>query len=422
MKVVILGIDGYLGWPLALHLINKGHEVHGVDNFERKNRVWALGCDSLTKIEPWKSRNLILREMQSNFEFAEISLGSSQPGFIRAFLDSIKPDAIVHLAEQPSAPWSMMDVHNASITQYDNVIGTLQLLWAMHQVCPEAHLVKLGTMGEYGTPNCDIPEGEIPEVCSRWTTKDIEKDSTYRNIDCPMSGLPFPRQAGSWYHLTKVHDTHNIMFACRNWELSSTDIMQGVVFGVKTDDITSDQLITRFDYDEVFGTVINRFCAQALLGHPLTVYGLGGQTRGFLPIQDSIICMTLALENPPQVGEYRTFNQFERTYSVSDLAGLVKVAASEALDFNVKIKHYENPRKEMEAHYYNPTREKLVNLGYKPTTDILPEIEKLLEDLYPYRSRIKENLIVPETRWDSEHRRSDEIMQGILGTISNEIV
>lgn len=405
MKIAILGIDGYLGWPLALHLIRRGHTVCGIDNSSRRRRVNELGCDSLTPIETLTARKALLRNMQGDIEFADVALGCDSPGYIASFLQNTKPDAIVHLAEQPSAPWSMIGVNYAAATQEENVIGTLHLLWAMYEECPDAHLIKLGTMGEYGTPNCDIPEGEIPEWCM---------DSDYGNDPavghtCPMQGLQFPRQAGSFYHLSKVHDTHNIVFACKNWNLSSTDIMQGPVFGVKTTAMLDEEkLITRFDYDEVFGTVINRFCAQALLGHQLTVYGEGNQTRGYLPIEDSMFCITLAIENPPDKGEYRVFNQFERTYSINELADIVQVAAARNGIVSY-VKHYENPRKEAETHYYNPYRQKLVDLGYQPTTDITDDVTRLIADLRPYKDRLDPHRVVPQTRWDIKHRESNII-------------
>jgi len=253
-------------------------------------------------------------------------------------------------------------------------------------------------MGEYGTPNCDIPEGRIPEECIYKGILDFRLDShsphdEFVDSECPMAGLLFPRTAGSFYHLSKVMDTLNIEFACRNWGLYSTDIMQGVVFGLASP-VCSEEL-TRFDYDECFGTVINRFCAQAISGMPLTVYGEGGQTRGFLTLSDSIQCLTLAIENPPLAGEYRTLNQFEDVYSVKELAYMVK----EVRAFPVAINHLPNPRKEAETHYYNPDHQKLFDLGYKPTTNVRGEISKLIQQLLPFRDRVKEEVIMPEIIW-----------------------
>ena len=396
MKVAILGIDGYIGWPLAMHLLNKGHEICGLDNYVRRQRVRSIGSKSLTPIMSILDRDLSISELPIFCDkIANLSM-TNYPS-LKAFMEFHKPEAIVHLAEQPSAPWSMKDHKSATITQYENVIGTLNLLWAMKEHCPNAHLIKLGSMGEYGTPRCDIPEGGIPEKCIGKGV-DILNDayeSCYVKPECPLSGLLFPRTANSFYHLSKVHDTHNIHFACRNWGLRSTDIMQGVVFGL-TD--TSKYKITRFDYDEYFGTALNRFCAQAIIGHPLTVYGKGNQTRGFLPLKDSIQCLTLALEQSPDEGEYRTLNQFEDKYSVKSLASMVCKGAS-SLNIKASIQYIKNPRTEPDQHYYNPSHRKLFYMGYAPTTDIQSEINKLLINLLPYKDNVIKEVIMPKTKW-----------------------
>ena len=389
-RVLILGIDGYIGWALGNYLLQSGnYEIAGVDDASRRRRVAEVKSESLTPISPIIGRRSELRNIPGFIDWINISLGSDQANYIRSVLKDIKPDTIIHLAEQPSAPWSMRDVNFASATQLDNVIGTLHLLWAMKAECPSAHLIKLGTMGEYGTPECDIPEGIIPGQClSRIHVLDAGQDSTeYRKIPCPMQGLPFPRTPGSFYHLSKVHDTHNIIFSCRTWGLTATDIMQGVVFGV--------EFGTRFDYDQYFGTVINRFCAQAISGRPLTVYGEGNQTRGYLPLRDSIQCLTIAINKPPQPGEYRTLNQFEHIYSVNHLAALVQ----EVCPTPVSIAHIPNPRTEAESHYYNPAHQKLFDLGYKPSHDIRGEIEHLIEILLPYKENVKPGIILPTTTW-----------------------
>jgi nucleoside-diphosphate-sugar epimerase len=387
MKILICGIDGYIGYPLSIHLLKRGHEVHGLDNLTRRERVKDIGSDSLTPITSYQYRIDYTKHSFSNFEgTAHISLGNESNKLLSDYLNLINPDCIIHLAEMPSAPWSMIDAIRANQTQHDNVIGTLNLLWAMKNACPSAHLLKLGTMGEYGTPNCDIPEGVIPRRCIS------NEDET--DIECPMHSLPFPRTPGSFYHLSKVHDTYNIIFACRNWGFRSTDIMQGVVFGLAED----LGVLTRFDYDEYFGTVINRFCAQAIIEHPLTVYGNGSQTRGFLPLKDSIKCLTIAAENPPELGEYRTLNQFENIYSINTLADMVCESAR-SLGLHVGINHLVNPRNEAENHYYNPTHQKLFNLGYVPTTDIQIEITKLINQLLPYKDRVIKEVIMPKTTW-----------------------
>ena len=395
MKIMILGSDGYIGYPLTLHLLKKGHEVFGVDNYSRRQRVEEVGSNSLTPITTHIGRKGYLKHSysQSFVDQVDISLGKDSPGYIRHFLKEFKPEAIVHLAEQPSAPWSMISVNEARATQIENIIGTLDLLWAIRQECPTTHLVKLGTMGEYGTPNCDIPEGKIPEVCLG-----NKPESLATPVPCPMSGLLFPRTPGSFYHLTKVHDTFNIEFCCRIWGLRSTDIMQGVLYGVKVTGEEGLEQITRFDYDQYFGTAINRFCAQALINHPLTIYGKGEQTRGYLPLKDSIQCLTIAIENPPEQGTYRTLNQFEDTYSINELAHLVQNAAYD-LGMTSERGPIPNPRIEAEEHYYNPHHQTLFDLGYKPTVNTAKEIKNLLLDLEPFSNRINEKVIMPTTKW-----------------------
>ena len=290
----------------------------------------------------------------------------------------------------PSAPYSMMDAHHATWVQTNNVVGTLNILYAIKEVCPRAHLVKLGTMGEYGTPNLDIPEG--------FFTIDYKDRS---------DTLPFPRQAGSWYHWSKVHDSNNIMFSCRLWGLRSTDIMQGVVFGTRIDQMGEDpRLLTRLDFDECFGTVINRFCCQAVIGHPLTPFGKGHQRRGFINLGDSMQCMTIAVENPPEAGEYRVFNQFENVYGIAELAEKVKVAGQK-VGLDVQIHSIENPRTEAEEHYYNPDRQHLIQLGYQPSHDIDSGIAIMLQDLMKYRVRIEEKkrVLIPDIHWDGRRQK-----------------
>lgn len=389
MKILIAGIDGYIGYPLALHLMKRGHEVCGIDNYSRRRLVHAAGSDSLTPILDAPERERYLRSNKNFYEeVARINLTDAYK--TNSFLAYTKPDSIVHLAEQPSAPWSMKSRITCIETQVNNVAGTLSLLWAMRKHCPNAHLVKLGTMGEYGTPECDIPEGSIPDTCIRgnWNPP----------VECPMAGLPFPRSPGSFYHLSKAHDTHNIIFACQAWGLCSTDIMQGPVFGVTTGDELDSRHLTRFDYDQYFGTVINRFCAQAIIDHPLTIYGSGDQVRGYIPLKDSIQCLTLSIENPPSQGEYRVFNQFESTRSINEIAAEVSLAA-DVLGIEVRIDHLKNPRTEADKHYYNPAHQGLLVLGYKPTTNFSREVFRLLNDILPYRQRVKKEVIMPTTNW-----------------------
>lgn len=390
MKVFIAGIDGYLGWSLAVYLGAKGHEVSGVDTYFRRDWVAEMGSQSATPIRRMTERLEAFNEhFGNNLQFRRVDLQDFN-AVLNCF-KTFRPEAVVHLGEMPSAPYSMVDVEHCVFTHQNNLIGTLNILYAMREVCPEAHLVKLGTMGEYGTPNIDIPEGFF----------EIE----YRGR---KDTLPFPRQAGSWYHQTKVHDSNNVMFACKLWGLRSTDIMQGVVFGTRIDEMGFDErLLSRFDYDQSFGTAINRFCAQAVIGHPLTPFGKGHQRRGFLPLRDSMQCLTLALHNPPQVGEYRVFNQFEEVYDITDLAMKVqKVAQSMGLE--VQIRNIENPRREMEEHYYNPDHRHLLELGYRPTHDVEAEIRIMLQDLIKYRDRIeaRKEALIPDIRWDGRRERA----------------
>ena len=385
MKILVAGIDGYLGWPLALSLAARGHCVSGCDSFAR--RGWVAECGSHSAI-PVAAISERLRAFRSRFdtelEFFEGDL--TDYGFVVECLSRSRPDAIVHLGQMPSAPYSMIDVEHCVYTHTNNLVGTLNLLHAIRDHCPGTHFVKLGTMGEYGTPNLDIPEGFF----------EIE----YRGR---RDRLPFPRQAGSWYHQTKVHDTHNIMMACRIWGLRSTDVMQGVVFGTRVDEMNDDPVLaTRFDFDQCFGTVINRFCAMAVIGMPLTPFGSGGQKRGIIPLSDSMQCLAIALENPPAAGEYRVFNQFQEIHRVRDLAERVRRVADERLGLAIEIDPLENPRAEAEDHYYHLDCNNLKQLGYEPTRNLDQEIEVVLRDLSPMRARIesRRSVLIPDIRWD----------------------
>jgi UDP-sulfoquinovose synthase len=389
MKIFIAGIDGYLGWPLAQYLAIRGHEIGGADNFFRRRWVEEMGSCSALPIAPMTDRiEAFSQEFGQKLHFWDTDLCTFSG--LRDILGAFAPDAIVHLGECPSAPYSMIDADHATFTQTNNICSTLNLLFAMRDICPQAHLLKLGTMGEYGTPNVAIPEGFF-EVEFRG-----RKDR-----------MPFPRQAKSWYHWSKVHDSNNVMFACDVWRLRATDVMQGIVFGTRLDDTKRDgRMDTRLDFDQAFGTVINRFCCQAVISHPLTVYGHGGQTRGLLPLRDSMQCITIALENPPQAGEYRVFNQFESVHNVFDLALKVRKVAQE-LGKTVDIGLIENPRQELEDHYYNPDRKCLDDLGYKPSNDIESELKNMIIDLAPHHDRIKSkvSLLIPDVRWDGQHEK-----------------
>jgi UDP-sulfoquinovose synthase len=381
MRILILGGDGYLGWPTAMRFSGRGHDVAVVDNFARRRWVEEAGSHSLTPIAGLDERIDAWREVSG--KRIDSYVGDIAEGmFVEDVVADFEPHAIVHYGEQPSAPWSMKSVDNAVVTQRNNVIGSLKLLWAMREHAPEAHLVKLGTMGEYGTPNIDIEEGFI----------EIEHKGR-------RDTLPFPKLPGSLYHLSKVHDSHNIHFACRVWGLRATDLNQGVVYGIETPETRLDErLLTRFDYDELFGTALNRFAVQAVIGHPLTVYGKGGQTRGFLNIVDTLQCVELTAANPPAAGEYRVFNQFTETFNVADLAEKVRHAGGE-LGIEVQVDHVANPRLEMEEHYYNPTHTKLLSLGLEPTMLSETLIESMLEVIRRYKDRVLVDVIDPVTQW-----------------------
>ena len=283
MRVFIAGIDGYLGWPLAIYLRAHGHEVAGADLLLR--RAWVAEVGSISA-QPIASREERLRAFNETFGGTlDFRVGDlTDYDFVKAVFAEFQPEAVVHLGQMPSAPYSMIDQAHCVWTQRNNVVNNLNLLWAIKEVAPQAQLVKIGTMGEYGTPNIDIPEGFF-EVEFRG-----RKDR-----------LPFPRQAGSWYHQSKVHDSHNTRFASKIWGIRATDIMQGVVFGTHIAEMGADpRLRSRLDFDQCFGTAINRFCCQAVIGHPLTLFGRGKQRRGFLPLADSMACLRLAVENPPR--------------------------------------------------------------------------------------------------------------------------
>jgi UDP-sulfoquinovose synthase len=381
MRVLILGGDGYLGWPTAMRFSGTGHEVAVVDNFLRRRWVEEAGSSSLTPLASLDERIAAWKEVSG--KEIESYVGDIAEGtFVTEVVREFEPEAIIHYGEQPSAPWSMRSVENAVTTQENNVIGSLKLLWAMRDFARDAHLIKLGTMGEYGTPNIDIEEGFI----------EIEHNGR-------RDTLPFPKLPGSLYHLSKVHDSHNIHFACRTWGLRATDLNQGVVYGIETPETRLDErLLTRFDYDEMFGTALNRFAVQAVIGHPLTVYGKGGQTRGFLNIVDTLQCVGITAENPPDAGEYRVFNQFTEVFNVAELAEKVRHAAGE-VGLGVRVDNVANPRMELEEHYYNPTHTKLLELGLQPTLLSETLIESMLDVIRRYRENVIMDVIDPVTQW-----------------------
>jgi UDP-sulfoquinovose synthase len=388
MRILILGGDGYLGWPTAMHLSRRGHDVHVVDNYLRRRAHRENGTDSLTPIgDGLAPRTEAWSDVAGRaITFAEGDL-CDHDVVERAFR-TIQPESVIHYGEIPSAPYSMASRRHAVFTQYNNVAGTLNVLFAMRDLAPDAHLVKLGTMGEYGTPDIDIEEGFL-EVHHKGRS-DV---------------VPYPKQPGSFYHASKVHDSVNIQLASRIWDLRATDLNQGVVYGIHTDDTAADErLLTRFDYDEIFGTTLNRFCLQAVIGHPLTVYGTGGQTRGYLNIVDTIQCVELAATNPAAAGEYRVFNQFTEQFTVLELAELV-VRAGKEVGLDVTIDHVVNPRVERETHYYNATNTHLLDLGLRPHYLSETLIESMFDAIRRYRDRVIPEHILPRTRWRPAERQ-----------------
>jgi UDP-sulfoquinovose synthase len=381
MKVLVIGGDGYCGWATALYLSNRGYEVAILDSLVRRHWDSELGVATLTPIASIQQR--LQRWKDLTGKTIDLFIGDiNNYEFLKAALNKFEPTSIVHFGEQRSAPFSMIDREHAVMTQVNNVVGTLNLLYAMKEDFPDCHLVKLGTMGEYGTPNIDIEEGYIT----------IEHNGR-------KDTLPYPKQPGSMYHLSKVHDSHNIHFACKMWGLRATDLNQGIVYGVLTEETGMDEmLINRLDYDGVFGTALNRFCIQAAVGHPLTVYGKGGQTRGFLDIRDTVRCIEIAIANPAQAGEFRVFNQFTELFSIGDLAVMVKNAGN-AIGLNVDIKNLENPRIEKEEHYFNAKNTKLLDLGLQPhyLSDSL--LDSLLNFAVKYQNRIDSKEILPKVTW-----------------------
>jgi UDP-sulfoquinovose synthase len=381
MKILVIGGDGYCGWATALYLSERGHQVAIVDSLVRRHWDATLGVDTLTPIASIHQR--VQHWNEKTGRKIDLFVGDiTDYQLVRNILKTWEPESIVHFGEQRSAPFSMIDRDHAVMTQVDNVTGTLNLLFAMHEICPDAHLVKLGTMGEYGQPNIDIEEGYI-------TIKHNGREDR----------LPYPMQPGSFYHLSKVHDTHNIRFACKIWGLRATDLNQGVVYGVLTDETANDdKLVNRLDYDHVFGTALNRFCIQAAIGHPLTVYGTGGQTRGYLDIRDTVRCIEIACTNPADKGEFRVFNQFTEQFGVLQLAEMVQKAGKEA-GLNVEISHIQNPRVEKEEHYYNAKNTLLQDLGLKPHKLSDSLLSSLLSFAIRYKDRVDRGQILPKVTW-----------------------
>jgi len=381
MKVLVLGGDGYLGWPTAMQLSAHGHEVMAVDNYLRRRVAREESVEPLFEVPELRARARRWKDRSSRD--IEVRIGDlTDWNLMASVFQSFVPDAVVHYAEQPSAPYSMLDRNAAALTLNNNLNVTLNMIHAVRQFAPDCHIVKLGTMGEYGTPNIDIEEGWL----------EIEHKGR-------KDKFLFPRQAGSLYHTTKIMDTDLLWLYVRMWRLRVTDLMQGPVYGLETYENAGDEELYSFlSYDEIFGTVLNRFIVQAVAGFPLTVYGQGGQTRGFLNIKDTLNCIQLSVENPAAPGELRVFNQFTETFSVNDLADRVAKTGRQ-LGLDVQIKSIPNPRKEAETHYYNPAHTGLLSLGLKPhflTDEVLAQ---LIGVVIRYKNRIDTSRFVRNVKW-----------------------
>jgi UDP-sulfoquinovose synthase len=378
VKILVLGGDGYLGWPTALHLSEVGHHVAVLDNFARRGYDFELGVDSLVPIETLQSRIRVWHELTGK-EIGYYIGDLTDADFTYHVVRDFRPDTIVHFAEQRAAPYSMVDRKHAVYTQVNNVVGTMNVLYAIAEIDPDIHLVKLGTMGAYGTPNIDIEEGWI----------EIEHKGRKDRV-------LYPKRPGSYYHLSKVHDSHNIEFACRIWGIRATDLNQGVVYGQQTPETArDDRLATRYDYDAVFGTVLNRFVIQSVLGEPLMVYGNGSQVRGIIEIRDTVHCLQLACENPADRGEFRVFNQMTQSLSISQMAETIARVSPE----KVTIEHLANPRVEEEGHHYNVVHSGMVELGLEPhlLSDTL--IESLFEISKRFAHRVRREAMIPTIDW-----------------------
>jgi UDP-sulfoquinovose synthase len=363
MKALILGADGYIGWPLTLHLASKGHDLWAIDDLSRRGRG-----TSIIPIGTYGERlDAFKEEFGKDLPFSISDVEDST--VLAEHLKVIRPDVIIHLAQQPSAPFSMASHRKAYQTLIGNLQGTLNLLWCVKQECPAAHIIKLGSMGEYGTPGVLIREEPT-----------------------------FPRDPGSLYHASKVNDSVMIRLACKLWGLRCTDIMQGIVYGTQIEAMGGmggeGVLATRLDYDEMFGTVVNRFCVQAVAGYPLTVYGGGGQIRSFIPLGDVMQCIELLMENYPAPYEYRVVNQFHGITQIDELADIVMMMGNE-LGLDVRYELIANPRVEEEDHRYVIESKVLKGFGYVPGPDMSDTVEGMLLDILPFKDRIDRSVIAP---------------------------
>lgn len=381
MRVLVLGGDGYLGWPTSMHLSSVGHEVMAVDNYLRRRLCREESVEPLFEVAELRARAKLWKEKSG--KQIEVRIGDlADWTFVSEIFETFKPDALVHYAEQPAAPYSMLGRRAAQLTLTNNLTVTLNIIYGVREFVPNCHIVKLGTMGEYGTPDIDIEEGWL----------EVEHKGRKQKF-------LYPRQAGSLYHTTKIMDTDLLWFYTRVWGIRVTDLMQGPVYGLQTDETGEDDTLYSFlNYDEIFGTVLNRFIVQAIYGFPLTVYGKGGQTRGYLNLKDTLNCIRLSVENPAQPGELRIFNQFTETFSVTDLAERV-IQGAKSMGIDARMQSVDNPRKEAEEHYYNPAHTGLLSLGLKPHSLDNETVVGMLATVAKYRNQIDPSKFLRGVRW-----------------------
>ena len=376
-KIMVLGAEGYVGWNLTMFLAKK-YEVITIDN-SLKRRI-AKG-KSLIKTLPIKKRIKVYKKVfKKDIKYYNCDICQDYKKLFK-ILKKEQPDVIINLAQLPSAPYSM-EFHGGTLTIVNNEMGNYNVLWGMKLYCPKAHLIKMGTMGEYGTPNIAIPEGFL-------------KVKYKGRSDV----LPFPKQAGSFYHWAKVTESNHSMFASKVWGLKITDLMQGVLYGLETDESIEDhRLLSDFYYDSDWGTALNRFVVQMVSGYPITPFGKGKQKRGFLNIKDALQCFDLYIKNPPKQGEYKVVNQLcEQGFTINELAGTVQDIGISMGKWSV-IQNIDNPRMENEDHYYHAETNTLDKLKLKKV-NFKKEITNLIEVVEEYKKNIDIKLIKPTTTW-----------------------
>ncbi|MEM0117896.1 MAG: NAD-dependent epimerase/dehydratase family protein [Conexivisphaerales archaeon] len=383
-NIIIFGADGYIGWPLALHLGQISDEkIVLVDNLVTRRLVRSVRSDSLVPIQSMQKRLDAYRRLTGKDNLVFYAADARDSEVVDRIISTYKPSGVVHLAQQRSAPFSMIDQEHAVYTQLANIETNLNIMYSMIRHVPDSHLLKMGTMGEYGTPGIKITEGDV-EI----------------SVDGRKSRLMFPRTGQSFYHLSKVFDTFNVMLANRVHSLRATDVMQGVVYGTRTDEIVDDSLATRFDFDSIWGTVINKYVVQAVVLNKLLIYGKGRQKRGFLSLYDSIKCLTLLLMNPPEPGRYRVVNQLDEIYDTLTLAQKVSNIAKE-YGIRVELETVNNPRVEAEEHFYDVEHKILPSLGFTRTKKMDEVIREIFETVIANKTRaeLMKQLVYPTVYW-----------------------